>query len=487
MKRYIDLVDEKIDYACADNFDRIDSLFSAYQKGPRYQPATLERDRGSIAWGAALVARSYILMYKHSGDERYLRKFVGSAEQILLGRDSDVGLTDYRGVSGPVWSSGRPYTSNVCFVEIENSECTLEIRSKSAYRVEIATNDKSFDLSFLNIDDEVISRYSDMNLDKNSEKYVTKILSSAHWKQPLSTAKVFGDPSQGVGPKPGVYELAESFYVAAVETGQICGALVEFCCLINDNSILGKYKGYSERYLQASIDALEYHLEDHKRFDDGRYLSIATNAPHDFEGTDAPLNHLTSIARCYTMIFSLTQKLEFKEIAFEMMSHFKKSLSLVETPDGLAYTWPYFSINHINYSGFTEADNASGYRAFRKGYSRPEDISHAIISIEAVVAAVENHILFDAVDLKRFARTFLHLIKAENNTEQFVANYVDGTGGYDKYLNAIGRWAVLTPWENKVWEICRTSMNKTQPVPEHATVLLGLSVLSTSLNNDSLD
>lgn len=477
MNRYIDDKDKKLDFSEQGSFDKVDVLFPASQRTPRYQAATLERDRGSIAWGAALVARSYLMMYKSTKDERYLRKFIGHAEQILLSRDSITGLKDYRGISGPVWSSGRPYSTNHCSVKIFNSLNCLYVRSKSATRIHLYEESESFGIKFIDNSGSVLGDYNNLSLMKYSTRFISTVLSETNWKQPLPAAKLKNDSYENSMPIPGVYELNESYYVAAVETGQICGALLEFSKLINTDTTLSRYKEYSDKYIAASVEALDFHRDDLRFSPYGQYLEIQADSPHDFEGTDAPLNHNTSIARCYIMLYSITRDNAYRTIANDLLSHFKASLSLRDTAEGQAYIWPYFSVHGVNHQGYSSTDKITEWRPARKGYPRLEDISHAIISIEASIEAAEEGIIFNNEDMLIFANTLLSLIKIKSDHIGKVANYVDGTGGYDKYLSAIGRWAILTPWSQSIWEFCRETMNQTQPDLDHATVMLGLATL----------
>lgn len=482
MRRYIDSLAEKVDYSDSNEFDRLDALFGVYQGSPRYHPASLERDRGSLAWGAALIARSYLCMYRHTKDERYLRKFIGSAEQILLSRDSELGLKDYKGKSGPVWSSGKPYTSSSTRISLDKEKCILEIRAKIDGKVQIDEheNPHSFNLRVYNNLNEEMHDFLDLNLDRDSDRFITKVLSEFQWKQPLVTARVIGSPSKNTRPPNGTYALAENYYVAAVETGQICVALLEFCELVSNDQKLKKYESFTDRYLVASKLALDFHVDDFVYSDGNIFIRIAKGAPHDFEGTDAPLNHLASIARCYTIIYSVTREMEYREVASMMLSTVKQSLQLISTPSGLGYSWPYFDKFGKNFLGYSEGENVSEFRPFRRGNIRPEDISHAILTVEAVVEASKNKILFDDSDIVRFTRAFVHLVRDESTIETRFANYIDGTGGYDKYLSAIARWSFLSNWSPTVWQICRDAFNVIQPSPEHATVILGMAQLSTS-------
>lgn len=478
MRRYIDSLSEDIDYSDPKYFDQLDAVFPAMQSSARYQPSSLEEDRGSIAWGAAISARAYIQMYKNTLDERYLRRFVGYAEQFTLSRDFLLDKTDYRGHSGKVWRSGRPYSSNKCVIAIGNSGGRLEIRSKSAVTVQIIQNNETLDMIFYGEDGVAQAEFTDLTLNPNDERFIGTELASHGWRQPLIAARIVGSIEEGALPAGGTFLLEEQFYVAAVETGQICTALLEFCILVSEEEELSKFREYSQRFRFVVEDALSFHEEDLRQSHNGSHLVIAADAPHDFESTDAPLNHGLSLARCYLQLVTLTNKTKYRETAESLMMHFYSDLEVVDTPNGEAYIWPYFTRSGINFAGYEQADQVSEWRAFRKANTRCEDSSHAVIAIEAVVEAMKVGIVFDERDMQRFGQTFLSLMSDPHENALTLTNYIDGSAGAGKYDAVAGRWAILTPWVPEIWERARNIMNKTQPPVEHATVLLSTATLA---------
>jgi hypothetical protein len=84
-------------------FDRFEALQGPWNYG-------YPNDAGGIGWGEACVIRAYLGMYAATGDKAYLDKFVYHADKLLKMRDSDRGVTDYRGLSLPAWRAGDTYT-----------------------------------------------------------------------------------------------------------------------------------------------------------------------------------------------------------------------------------------------------------------------------------------------------------------------------------------------------------------------------------------
>lgn len=479
LPRYADVLYDQIDFADPGNFDALDAIFPSMQSSPRYQPSSLEEDRGSLAWGAAIAARAYIQMYRHSGDERYLRKFIGSAEQFLLSRDFSLNATDYRGISGKVWRSGRPYTTGLCSINLGDDSSLLEIRSKSSARVEVRQNTGSFDLLFLDTSGTLQAEFVDLVLQENADRFVGKVLAENGWRQPLPAARLTGLVRVDALPAEGIYTFEEQFYVAAVETGQICTALLEFCVLVHEQEALSKFQEYAHRFQTAAEAALKFHEQDLRPSRAGAYLHIAANAPYDFEATDAPLNHGLSLARCYLQLVAITNNTRYRNIAESLLKHFYADLEIIETKTGEAYVWPYFTRTGINYTGYDNNDGISEWRAFRTANKRKEDASHAVIAIEAAVEGMKAGIVFTELDMQRFSRTFISLVSTTDDTRATLANFIDGSSGLGKYSAVAGRWALLSPWSPELWNKAKDIMNATQPPVEHATVLLSMATLAT--------
>lgn len=85
-----------------DRFDAADKYAVWYNNA--------HNDTGNLAWGRSYVLESYLIMYRLTGDNRYLDKFIAGADQALAMRDSVRGVKDYRGLSLPAWRAGGSYT-----------------------------------------------------------------------------------------------------------------------------------------------------------------------------------------------------------------------------------------------------------------------------------------------------------------------------------------------------------------------------------------
>lgn len=92
----------------ADLIRTFDVLDKAGNNGNWYRTST--NDSGALAWNEGPVIYSYLRMYEATRDKNYLDRFILHADSILKNRDSERGVSDYRGLSLPAWRAGGKYT-----------------------------------------------------------------------------------------------------------------------------------------------------------------------------------------------------------------------------------------------------------------------------------------------------------------------------------------------------------------------------------------
>ncbi|HEX3031701.1 MAG TPA: Ig-like domain-containing protein [Bacillota bacterium] len=81
-------------------FKSVDTLNGGnWYKGSNNESSTL-------AWGESYVLRSYLEMYRATGNEAYLQKFIDQSNSVLAQRDSVRKVTIYNGKSLPAWRTG---------------------------------------------------------------------------------------------------------------------------------------------------------------------------------------------------------------------------------------------------------------------------------------------------------------------------------------------------------------------------------------------
>lgn len=477
MTNYVDSVDARRSYNDLNSWNYLNSMFRGFQSSAIYHPSSLEEERGSLSWGAALVARSYLVIFKKTDDQRYLRAFVGIAEQLLLARDNIRQVGDYQGKSGPVWRSGRPYTTNeISFSCGATDHPCIRIRAKQADELRIDNvcyENSTASFSFVSRESgSTVLSVPEASLISGSSRSLNLVLQERHWKSPQATASITHDGCMECLPPAGSYSMNEQFYAPAVHVSQICVALLQFSELIGaDPKLTAVYGVYATKYTEAASAALGVYESDYRVLGDLGYYVIPSGAPNDFESTDAPQNHNMSMALCFILLFRVTGDSFYLDRAEQLMRTFKESLSTADVEGASCVVWNYFSPMLVNYKGY-ENKQASVWRSARRGNTRMEDMSHAVLAVEAAIAAHKEGIVIASSDLSGMAQTFETLSKSDS-----LPNYIDGSAGSGKYDSIAGRWAVLRPWGSKVYANSLRIMQSSQPQPIHASVLLACANL----------
>ena len=78
--------------------------------------------RGDLAWGASYHMYSFIEMYRATDDPGYLDRVLTNIFGVLDQRDMVTGTTDYRGISGPVWSADRDAYLNGLYDGVQDGQ-----------------------------------------------------------------------------------------------------------------------------------------------------------------------------------------------------------------------------------------------------------------------------------------------------------------------------------------------------------------------------
>ncbi|WAP52883.1 hypothetical protein OL239_06995 [Arthrobacter sp. ATA002] len=313
-----------------------------------------------------------------------------------------------------------------------------------------------------------------MSVWAGTDNNLNKILTEQHWKSPQAAAVISHDGCVKSLSGPGVYSLVEQYYAPAIHVSQICLAMLEFSKIVSgDPELYAVYGRYSDSYVEAAIAALEVYDSDYRVEDGNGYYIIPADAPTDFEGTDAPQNHNMSMALCFLILHRITRREAYTLRATELLRTFMMGLSSRNLDGRQCLVWSYFIPTLHNYRGHS-GGNLSRWRSWRKGNPRMEDMSHAVLAVEAAVEAHRLGIEVTARDLQGMANTFLSA--AATGT---LSSYIDGTAGYGKYDAVAGRWSILGPWDSRVYETAMKITQANQPPPLHASVLLSCANLVT--------
>ena len=75
-----------------------------------------------LAWSQSYVLLGLVRMYETYRDTYYLDRLIENIDQVLSVRDSERGVTDYRGLSLPAWRADHPYTTGFTTLADSNGQ-----------------------------------------------------------------------------------------------------------------------------------------------------------------------------------------------------------------------------------------------------------------------------------------------------------------------------------------------------------------------------
>lgn len=405
-------------------------------------------NQGALAWGQSYVLQSLLLAHRAFGDTGYLDTFVEHTDAVLDGRDSERGVTDYRGLSLPAWRAGFPYTAGAVDLPDESGRPVLQVRTVRT-PVELRTNMKPLEVDplvtvevaaggaagtfRLRVTHTGVGRtetYDNLTMDPAAPSYPVRVLHDAWPTSLLLTAKdLRRHPSAGGVPRAGSATMASQKMIFAVHTGMITYPIADFArTVLSSPWLRRRYRSVATRYADACEAAVAVHDREWRDNDRGEgWYASARGMPVPYaDGTEQPANQFLALGRTAQQLAAVSENRVHAGRARKMARTFRNELTV--DPGG-AYTWHYWLSWGRVYNGWTKADDVSEYRLSYSGARQIEDISHGHLDIDFAVRAFWDHAGFDGLDMVRFARTFTRNIATETDDgTPTVWSNVDGTG-----------------------------------------------------------
>ncbi len=252
-------------------------------------------------------------------------------------------------------------------------------------------------------------------------------------------------------------------YCYVVHSGMIGYPIAEFARLVRDTPSLRDQATWDGTTFEEKAAAYVAQLEEVIATHDDEFVDLGDGGAYAFQpdatftccpGQPVPLNQSNAMGRLLLAMWDLTGRSDYLDKAVRLARSFQDALTL-----GLEgeYLW--------NYWGGT--------------YSPPgEDISHAAINVGFAQLASSLRVVFDEVDMARFARTFMVRIYVDAET---FSDYVGGgsTNGAS-YKPQSARWLVLAPYRAGVYQAVRDYYDRAFPPDAvgSGSVLLGVAYLA---------
>ncbi|MFI6826745.1 hypothetical protein ACIBG5_06555 [Kribbella sp. NPDC050241] len=470
----------RIDYTARKTFDDWDRLFQQGGPGQPDQPndnTNADGRSGMLAWSQSYVLLGLVRMFETYRDTYYLDRLVDNFDQVLAVRDSERGVTDYRGLSLPAWRADHPYTTGFTTLADSNGRPLLELRQALSYAedttVTVTAEPASFTVSMVNptVDREVT--LTDLSMDPSSPDYaVRRIYAEAPGPLQLTAVDVRPNPAAGDTPASGVFAMKTKAVVFAVHTGMITYPIASFVRIVYNSTILRRrYRTKAAAYLRACRDAVAVHDWEYRdTASDGGYLVWPRSQPLPYDGCEQPINQSLGLGQTLIELALVTGDRGYRRKVAAMARMFAGQVAVDE---GDAYRWHYWPTGGRIYDGYTKTGSPQSDISVFTPSGGPaqqfEDISHGAIDVEFAVRAFRARLGFTGQDMTRIARTFTQNVATTDADGLPAVNttVAGGTIGAAAVAHQAPRWMQATAWDPKIHAHCLALYNRYQPTPEH--------------------
>lgn len=462
-------VTSPIDYTARATFDTAVQEFRAggYNGQPN-QPN--DSTGGGLAWVQSYILMAFLRMYQAYGDTHYLDQLIDHADQILDMRDSVRDVTDYRGLSLPAWRSTNPYTAGSAILRDSSGNGLVELRtSASGANSAVATtfagsHESTFSLRVTSSRyPTIVEEHRDLSMDSSSPDHIVRRIYETFNPYGLNvTARLSGKHESRSLPTLGAVPFVAQPVIFSADTGMITYAIAGLVrTILADNKLRRdpRYRRTAMIYLRAVEQAITVHepewCEERIGSQTIGYYRWTKGMFRSYDGTEQPLNWSHAIGQTLVELAAATRNPRYirkVKLLAAMQAH-EWALDSAG-----AYRWHYWPKFGSMYSGYQRTGSPktdiSLFTPEFPASTKPEDISHAAISVEFAARAFEEGLAFTKSDITRLIATYTqNLARIGPDGIPTTASSVDGSGDAPAsyYLQA-PRWIPLARWNPAIFE-----------------------------------
>lgn len=140
---------------------------------------------------------------------------------------------------------------------------------------------------------------------------------------------------------------------------------------------------------------------------DELYFTFPGGDGYKYDGINLPFNMMNSYVRPLIKYSELSGDSSYKDVAISLGKLFKRHISKIEQFN--SYLWPYWwGLYSTGWEKNTISVNTPSHKPSVQ--NDIVDIDHASLDLRAVIALVDQKLVFDSCDLHRFANTMISLV-----------------------------------------------------------------------------
>jgi hypothetical protein len=472
-----------IDYTARKTFDDWDRLFQQGGPGQPDQPndnTNADGRSGMLAWSQSYVLLGLVRMYETWKDTYYLDRLIENIDKVLSVRDSERGVTDYRGKSLPAWRADHPYTLGVTTLADSNGRPSLEIRQALPYAedttatVLAGSRPDSFTIRLVNTQYNRTVTFTDVTLDPASPDYAVRRFYDAHpGPMQLTARDVRSKPAAAGNLATGSFPMTTLPVIFAVHTGMITYPIASFVRIVLHSPVLvsrARYRAKALEYLAACRAAVAVHDWEYRLNQRGEgNLIWPKGQPLTWDGCEQPINQSVALGMTLVELAIATGDRSYRRKVSAMAKMFARQVGV---DNGGAYTWHYWMQGGLVYDGYPKTGSpktdVSFFNPSGPGASQFEDISHGAIDVEFAARAFRAKLGFTGHDMTRIAQTFTqNVAMTDANGLPSIHTTVAGTGnGGASVAHQAPRWMQVSPWNRGVFKHSLALYDRYQPTPE---------------------
>lgn len=430
------------------------------------------KDASMYAWGESPVLHALADLYEASHDPAYLAMLAERGQHILSQRNDRRNAVDCSGKVRPGWNMGYKYVVASGELKRTDGSTIIEIRSTPSSNnhvttVEVIPTNGSFTIKVHNPFYKRNETFANLSLDPADERFAGKVIndpmapysSSAGEYTSLSNLiriKVLKNsplPAQTIKLSP--IPLAYTGYY-----GVIYHPMLRFAEIVKKDPALKSLLPAADSFIvaaeQSYADVLKRLWRDGPGNNEGYILTCEKGESFPADNVGQPFNFLGRHVCALLALHRLTGKAEYRNAAKKICRLFKNRLKYNSKAD--LYEWHYWYEPMIT-TGWKPEDNISANVKYFKPVATIEDVSHGILDIAMVATAAKDGVVFDSIDMKRFANTLLLNVLMPDRSG--VRRRVNGEGPeHAPYFSQLHGWLELTPGNTEVYKAIREAYLK---------------------------
>jgi hypothetical protein len=443
---------------------------------------TVKPRSGGLGWGASYLLAALMRMYHAYGDTRYLDRMIESTDAVLSMRDSERGVTDYRGRSLPAWRATDPYTVGTVDLVDADGRPSLQVRAGRVYSgstsvtvIAGATADR-FDLDIRHAQSGNRRVHTGLSMDPASPDYAVRRLYGAYPAVVLVTALDLRETPAAAGvPAPGTFRMTSLPTIFAVHTGMITLPIAHFVrTVLHTPKLLlnRRYRIKALEYLFAVRAAVAVHDAEYRVTENGEGTLIwLKGSPQQWDGSEQPINQTLSWGQTIAELAMITGERRYRERTAAMATMLRGQLALDASRD--SYSWHYWPTFGNIYNGYAKTGSPeTDVSIYNPNLATPqrqiEDISHAAIAVEFAGIAYKARLGLTRPEMERLTRTFTrNVARQQDGIGASTYLRVNGTVNANfEYAGQAPRWMQLAAWDPAVYQHSLAVFEAYEPSPE---------------------